>query len=928
MAFHPFHYFRKHQKAIFAFLTIICMLVFILQFGAGDIFHTLSRNGRNRPQGEEVTTLYGRKVYTSDLAETAERRNFVNQFLFAALGSVLSPQNDQNSLDKVEETVAFRLRGLRSDVTQAQMLIQNEEDLRRVLIPKLTKYITELNALRTRGVEYDATTRKAIDDEIASLRIRYALMNSQIQAKRVGAQPYYFGGYQNSISDLLDFKIWLQQADRLGIELSDADVIKAINAEAGNQSVLGGKVLSINDKAAFYILMARRDLQELISSNRISEPDRQQIMRDAYRDLLSALKDEFRVLLAKEALMGQSGGVRGFNRPMSSALAASPAAVTPDEFYDLIRKKKSSALFALAELPVEDFLPAVQKKPSESELEVLYNAFRNTPYIPDQYQPGFKIPRKIKVEYTTLRSDTPYLKKQLDEKLVEGSLQQVIAPLGFSFVDGGVAGPALAVAHALKQDKLTPAFLQDEEFEGQFSLLDRITRPVHVYRTGTLTFGIGKALGNTITLTPGLGALPSLAFSVVGTSAIYQNGERTKITADVLPRALSLFNSLTDGIGPLALASRLGADPIQTPVLRLLDREITFPQRLKEVQERETDELIRSIIDGFREELTRVKGNNIEASKVVDKFIKKYGLEKDFHAMKTPASRFTIEKDPTMLELLKAFNDDPKTIYRSGKSRMAETLFVQSAPGVYNVDSRSVGTSNVGSVLFWRTLDEREREPTGLSEVRDQVEAAWRFIEARELAREEAKVLNEKIAEKAKSQDPKLIAKELADTTYGPEKKKLRVFQLRGNALEGLVSTDPTPLEPNFGSENRSLIPVDKVAFPTTGFLNDIFSLEKPGETKVLMDQPVNHFYLVLLQERNNKSVADVMSEYANAMSPDSFWMEAALGKQQQEYQDMVIRELRAIADPKNLDKEGRYKLPDGIGKKIMESRSTADSGE
>ena len=30
MAFNPFHAFRKHQKVVFAGLTIICMLTFVL----------------------------------------------------------------------------------------------------------------------------------------------------------------------------------------------------------------------------------------------------------------------------------------------------------------------------------------------------------------------------------------------------------------------------------------------------------------------------------------------------------------------------------------------------------------------------------------------------------------------------------------------------------------------------------------------------------------------------------------------------------------------------------------------------------------------------------------------------------------------------------------------------------------------------------
>ena len=35
MAFNPFHGFRKHQKVVFAMLTILCMLTFVLCSGMG-----------------------------------------------------------------------------------------------------------------------------------------------------------------------------------------------------------------------------------------------------------------------------------------------------------------------------------------------------------------------------------------------------------------------------------------------------------------------------------------------------------------------------------------------------------------------------------------------------------------------------------------------------------------------------------------------------------------------------------------------------------------------------------------------------------------------------------------------------------------------------------------------------------------------------
>jgi predicted nucleic acid-binding Zn ribbon protein len=377
-----------------------------------------------------------------------------------------------------------------------------------------------------------------------------------------------------------------------------------------------------------------------------------------------------------------------------------------------------------------------------------------------------------------------------------------------------------------------------------------------------------------------------------------------------------------DPVGPLVLAASVAG--IKTPPIRILDREITYPSRLKQVQEREGQEQMTRIINEFKEELNKVKGSSTEAAKAVNKFVKTYGLEKEFHAMKTPAGMFEIEKSPELKDLLKAFNDDPKTIYQPGTSKMVRELFSTMPSGTYTIDSRTTGTNGEDRIVFWRSEDERDREPKGLDEVRDQVVAAWKVILARDLARAEANALSKRIAEKAKQLDPKIVAKELADTTYGPEKKKIHPFDLKGSVQEGLVGTELTPLERS--AANRTLVPIDKIAYPPSSFVTDILTLQKPGESKVLHDLPETHYYVTLLQERNNKTINDMVSEYANAMSPDSFWMESALLPEQRDYNDMVIRELRTIAAPKEVDDQGRYKLPDGISKRIFDSRGETDS--
>src|SRR5262249_55448181 len=86
MAFNPFHAFRKHQKAFFAVLTIVCMLVFVLQFGAGDPFTRLMRAfGAGRGRGAAVTTLYKKTVTEGDLDQLGQRRQAVTEFMLSVV---------------------------------------------------------------------------------------------------------------------------------------------------------------------------------------------------------------------------------------------------------------------------------------------------------------------------------------------------------------------------------------------------------------------------------------------------------------------------------------------------------------------------------------------------------------------------------------------------------------------------------------------------------------------------------------------------------------------------------------------------------------------------------------------------------------------------------------------------------------------------
>ena len=92
MAFHPFRTFRKHQKVIWGFLVIVCMITFVLMSGTGrgDIFDRITQWVRNSRTSTPVTQLYGRTVDTRQLQILGQQRTVAANALSNALTQAYS----------------------------------------------------------------------------------------------------------------------------------------------------------------------------------------------------------------------------------------------------------------------------------------------------------------------------------------------------------------------------------------------------------------------------------------------------------------------------------------------------------------------------------------------------------------------------------------------------------------------------------------------------------------------------------------------------------------------------------------------------------------------------------------------------------------------------------------------------------------------
>src|SRR5207302_130495 len=96
----------------------------------------------------------------------------------------------------------------------------------------------------------------------------------------------YFGG-TTSLDDILDFMIWRHEADRRGIQLTRQDLSELVRQETDNRPI--------------------------VQQKKIEQVLAQRFRNFSAETFRAALADEFRVRIAKMALLGQDSSMSEFS---------------------------------------------------------------------------------------------------------------------------------------------------------------------------------------------------------------------------------------------------------------------------------------------------------------------------------------------------------------------------------------------------------------------------------------------------------------------------------------------------------------------------------------------------------------------------------------------------------------------------------------
>jgi len=416
MAFNPFDAFRKNSKPLMAALTIFVMFVFVLSSGGGgaDFFDWIARQlGGNDSRGALMGTIEGNDVRANDLAEIRQRRAAANLFMVRAVS--FADQQMIATVDNELKNNAVRdpahAQELKSGVDLTRTIIEQAEKSSAQTLPFIANFAYQ------RYEQYSATAATLNDSPNEARLYRYiakVFYHEWVLIRSSGNM--YFGSVGNSTEEeAMQFAIYLRMADSLNIQYVDDDIRRLIRGET--EVELTAKDANIID---------------------------QQVRRNNFRGLSAeqmfrAIGDEFRVLLLIKIIGGSDFSNR-FNVP---------AAMTPFEFFEFYKDRARELTFDVVDVPVDSFLPKVPAKPADDkELKLLYDKYRAQEYEPSREQPGFRDPRKIKVEYVVFDSTKQEYKKALPfleaASIVSGGFMPTYVGVGALPGMMAVAGPMIA----------------------------------------------------------------------------------------------------------------------------------------------------------------------------------------------------------------------------------------------------------------------------------------------------------------------------------------------------------------------------------------------------------------------------------------------------------------------------------------------------
>jgi hypothetical protein len=919
MAFNPFEVFSIRSKvgrSVMAVLTIVIMLMFVLSMGAvgsgHDFFDQVgSIFSSAKSRGEVVATIYGDDIRDAELGEVQRQRRAARQFFELAVQSAygrwaasLGDDAKGNRFAPETKAVVERFAGLRANreknpqgyFTYVSEFFQFGQEMQ--------KY---RDALQKAKAKPESEDKKALDAMAGILLHDRGLLPILLSAE-VG----------DTDRAAADFILLQKKADRMGIRYSEEGIISLLNRDTGGW-------LKPDDRSKI-------DAQLRASESRLGNYSGQWLLEalgNEYRarTVLTALQGKSLLMdsLRTQALMslGQQGlfilqfaGIDPFGVPTlgePNRAGAPPGGVTPYEFFEFYKDRCTENSFQVVEVKAESFVDQVAGTPTPKERVELFNKYRGELPDPSRDRPGFKEPRKAKVEFVTVDASAPRVAQAVPKvQAASVFLCASSAVIGGSPVAGLAEAAQPAIAETLPIRDVVSQKMQENLNEyGRSESFYFMPRDTSVYRPQPIVSALGLLAGH-----------PDVTTVTAALAAVHQQVERidhhTRVPFLIQP-VLTPFNpTLANALGMPAFSYAL--NPKLPPEGLYLGQAVAAARKqqrqqlfLADVHQLETK--LRKLIEGDvdptvfpppKPDKAKVEKGRAEAKKYLATWLTERGLTPA--GTKGPVDQFAIVNDPDLKPLNTAATPEA-----DGTNSLSRRLFptdqrfndtqpfrpfwfpADPAGDAADKPSHLAWVSEEVDAKTYNTLENADRLTAG--EMSKRVEYQWRLEKARALAKAEADRLADQVRGIAKtvSTDPTGVEKQLRDLAA---QKNLRLFEIEGMA----------PLKFQHGATQARgveyvppTIERTQVLYPTPDFTDKLLELRKEplGAVTVLADSPRTRYYVACVIGRAEKTVEQFREVFDKAavtgISHNPLYDHALFDERRKAHEEAILR-LRAEA--------------------------------
>ncbi len=821
MAFHPFQSFRKHQRALFAGLTIVCMLSFVMSSGiagVGDGFSWLQQKLMGTSKYPIAGQLFGKNVDVMELRNLNTQRSMANRYMSLAI--MRSQENIFRDVQGIIGQLESQQQAQVFQPLQARENLFNPQyaQLRQYLLNNYLQAISQsrysLLVIRDSLVKAGKTSEA---EKIGLLQLALQADGYLLHNPKDDLYPnydLYFGGGLSSEA-LMDFMIWQKEADRLGIYLSREDVVRAVQLETY------GKLTNEDGLILDKMLVQRGE-------------------RSAPIDIVKALGEEFRVRLAQMTLLGfDPGGVMSV-----------PTLVTPSEFYDFFKKNRTEVDVKVLPVPVSKFIDQVKDKPTEAELTKLFDQYKTVEFSPVSDTPGFKQPRRIKVEWIGAKPDGAYYRKEA-RKWILGALAAIPGNPW-----SGIALLDPVIGEYNRATTLDNTMGLADWSSGGFAL--SYETYAHLQRAESVASLISHLAGASLPCDPLTEMFVARSAFISALSVADARESKTQVAAieaEARRRAPACAALVTAGLAPSPVLAMTTMWQVLQDKKYYLPMELVKNRLIAKLEDDLAKDVLKHQLELFKKDLEATKGNVAEANKVIDKFVKRGGWEHE--ASSTLGDLFNIGQDPKMAKLKEAYLSERRTEDPKGKFFGGQFFF--GATGVkqklYTPEELRMPFGSDITYVFWRTVDEPAKVLT-FEQAKPEVEKAWRFQKARELAKKEA----ERILKQSPTDPVPVLmdaAKKLGETPFD----LYRVSYLRPavQARAGMGS----------GAEfEQYRVPESLIEYAPSDLLEKLLTPGTLKSTVLLSDQPGNIQYVAVITNRMEPSIKEFQRDTAPFLRP------------------------------------------------------------